>query len=148
MRCKACVAGAAELERLAAAQRQSAQDQPSAETLERCAQCARSLPHASFNRSQLSKGAEKQRCQECVAVTENTAVSEGEGIYAARLADARLAMQQAEASGTPREKLATASAFAAIEAEKVTGLKPVKMGSAVGRGRIGGRGLGRGRTHQ
>lgn len=146
MRCKSCAAGAAEAERLAAAQRQGATSPSAAQPLERCAQCARALPASSFNRSQLSKGADKQRCQECVALAEKAALSEGDERYAARLAAARAAMQHAEAAGTPRDKLATASAFAAIEAEKVTGLKPVKMGSAVGRGRVGGRGLGRGKS--
>lgn len=146
LRCKTCVAGAAEAERLAAAQRQGAAASSSEQPLERCAQCARSLPCSSFNRSQLSKGADKQRCQECVALAEKAAISDGDERYAARLAAARVAMQHADAAGTPREKLATASAFAAIEAERVTGLKPVKMGSAIGRGRVGGRGLGRGRS--
>eukprot|EP00965_Chrysotila_dentata_P211935 6186725-Pleurochrysis_carterae.AAC.6 len=47
---------------------------------------------------------------------------------------AQTAMQRAEASGSVAEKLATSAAHAALEAERVTGLKPVVLGRGRTRG--------------
>ncbi|KAG8470194.1 hypothetical protein KFE25_008615 [Diacronema lutheri] len=138
LRCVACVEAAAAVERQAAADKQrlaTADDAAGAEHV--CSACARSLPAAAFNRNQLSKGGEKQRCQTCVADAEQAAAADGAEKYAARLAAARQAMQRAEASGSAAEKVVAASAYSAIEAEKVTGLKPVVLGRGRARGRGG-----------
>ncbi|KAJ1619760.1 hypothetical protein T492DRAFT_1083288 [Pavlovales sp. CCMP2436] len=142
MRCKTCVEAAAAAERGAAAerQRQAPLTAVGDEDAVVCSACARAHAPAAFNRSQLSKGVDKQRCQECVANAEKNAAGESKGRYAARLAEAKLAMQEAEASGSALQKCATASAYAAMQAECVTGLKPIKLGAL-----RGGRGRGRGR---
>lgn len=53
-------------------------------------------------------------------------------------------VERAKASGNAQAILKAESVLSALEAEKVTGLKPVKMGR--GRGRSSGRGRGRGRS--
>ena len=137
-----------------------------------CSACKKSLPAAAFSRSNLSKGPGKQRCSECVAEAEKANVNAGDKAYNEKLAAAKAAAAKAEATGTAAEKLATSrervemgptggpqrdlsivtalstlppragSKVAAIEAERVTGLKPVVLGRG-GRGRHGGR-FGRG----
>jgi hypothetical protein len=52
-------------------------------------------------------------------------------------------VEEANASGNAQKIVVAESELAALEAEKVTGLKPVKMSAGRGRGR--GRGGGRGR---
>lgn len=143
LRCKACTEAAAAVQRSIAAEKQKLA--PTADAQKHvCSACSRELPFAAFNRNQLSKGPEKQRCQQCVAAAEAANLSEGEERYAARLDAAKQAMQRADASGSVAEKVLTASAYSAIQAEKVTGLKPVILGRGRGHGRHGGRGGGRG----
>lgn len=68
IRCKQCVEAEAAKERAAAAQRQASRTETTgaseSERLEyACSACGNSLPASSFNRTQLNKGPEKQRCQ-------------------------------------------------------------------------------------
>jgi hypothetical protein len=143
LRCKACVEAAAEAERRAAAEKQRLAAPTDDGSEHMCSACEKALPATAFNRSQLSKGPSKQRCQPCVAAAEKVAASASDEKYRQRLEDAQQAMVKAEKSGDVALKVSTASLFAAVEAEKVTGLKPVKLGAA-GRGRgRGGRGRGR-----
>ncbi len=90
----------------------------------------------------LSKGAGKQRCRECVEASEQAASSQGAVNQAAKIEEARRALQQAEIGGSAAATAGAAARLAALEAEKVTGLKPVILGRG-GRGR--GRGSWRGR---
>jgi len=146
IRCKTCVeeAAAAEREQAAKRQTQRAANEASADTAadeqHTCSVCQLGLPASAFNRSQLSKGAGKQRCQKCVATNEQEASAAVEERQKAALAEAKVAMQRAEASGSVAQKLATSATHAALEAERVTGLKPVVLG----RGRSRGRGSWRG----
>ena len=153
MRCKTCVDAAAEAERKAAAARQASAVAANAgsrgvlagegEPLEHvCSACKKSLPASAFNRTQLNKGAEKQRCQTCVSSAEKELNDTAEALRKAKLDEARQALKVTEATGSAAEKCAAAASLAALEAQAVTGLKPMVLGNGKGRGR--GRGRGRG----
>ena len=168
MKCKQCVEQAAADERAQAAARQKeraatdakSSDHPKAAgdaaaidisdgssgaqppQLHKCATCERELASDAFNRTQLSKGAGKQRCRECVEKSEQTSAQASTERHDAAIEEARKALQQAEISGTAAQTLAASSRLAALEAQKVTGLKPVVLGKG-GRGRGGGSWRGR-----
>ena len=161
LKCKKCVADAEAEERRVAKERaekkKSADDSGTANndgsneeeiSCVTCVACQKSLPTDSFNRNQLSKGEGKSRCRACVEkAVQQEAASSKEG-KEKKLEDAREAVRLAEKSGDVKEKLAAESKLAALEAEVVTGLKPVKLGRGRGRGGrwSGGRGSsGRGR---
>uniref|UniRef100_A0A7S0EW07 Stc1 domain-containing protein n=1 Tax=Phaeocystis antarctica TaxID=33657 RepID=A0A7S0EW07_9EUKA len=146
MKCKTCVEAAAQEERDVAATKTAAGgaavpagDGPSEG--HECSSCKNALPATAFSRSNLSKGPGKQRCSECVAEAEKAHVTAGDAALREKLAAAKTAAAKAEASGSVVEKLAAHSKVAAIEAQMVTGLKPVVLGRG-GRGR-GGRHGGR-----
>lgn len=90
----------------------------------RCGSCHQSLPHDSFNRNQLQKGAEKQRCRSCVQAAEQHEAARVSAAKPERIAAARAAVATAEASGSAAEILRATAALAALEAEAVTGIKP------------------------
>ena len=93
----------------------------------------------------LSKGAGKQRCRECVEAAEQAASGQGAANQAAAIEEARRALQQAEIGGSAAATAGAAARLAALEAQKVTGLKPVVLGrGGRGRGRGGGSWRGRG----
>lgn len=154
VRCKKCVESEAAAERKAAAERQAARTEStptssagtSSDMTEetQCSACSRQLPVASFNRTQLSKGAGKQRCRECVEAAEAEAAGSVAKAQDAALEEARKALQQAEISGNAASVLQASSKLAALEAQKVTGLKPMVLGRG-GRGRGRSRGGGKGR---
>ncbi len=145
LKCKQCVAAAEQIERENAAAKRK--DDDSSDETRKCAgKCAKVLPKASFNRNQYSKGDGKSRCRDCVEQSvkdesANQAKSREEKITAAKKK-----VEDAKRSGSAPQILAAESELAALEAEKVTGLKPIKLsaGRGRGRGRGGGRGRGRG----
>lgn len=143
IRCKMCVEAEAEAERKVAAERQAtskceASDEP-AQFL--CSSCSRSLPASAFNRTQLSKGVEKQRCQECVSSAEKEANAAALKSRQQKLEEAQRHARTMEATGSAAQRCMAAASVAALEAQAVTGLKPTILG---GKGR--GRGRGRGRA--
>lgn len=142
LRCKQCVAAEEQAERENAAKRKG-DDDNSNETRKCAGKCAQVLPKASFNRNQYSKGDGKSRCRECVEQSvkeesENQAKFKEEKITAARKK-----VEDAKRSGSAQQIIAAESELAALEAEKVTGLKPIKLSAGRGRGRGRGRGVGR-----
>jgi hypothetical protein len=147
--CKSCVDSKAEAERSAAAARQPVDGAGAASAggaegeHQPCAACSRSLSASLFNRTQLSKGPGKQRCRECVEAAEADAAKAGSASLQADIEEARVALQQAEVSGDAASRLKASSKLAALEGQKVTGLKPIVLGRGRGRGRGGGRGRGR-----
>ena len=162
LKCKNCVAAAAEAERKASASKQSATTNSSSSggggggggsgggsdgsELSECSVCKNQLPAASFNKTQLRKGPGKQRCMECVTAAEQAEHNASAERQKQNLADLRQQAKRAEATGGVVQKLLTASAECAAEAEAVTGLKPVILGRGrKGRGGSGGRGAARGR---
>ena len=152
--CKNCVSAKQEKERADAAARVAdagpketlaAGDDADAEHV--CSSCNVPRPASAYSRTQIMKGPTKQRCSECVAKAEAAATAAngaGGEAHQAKLKEARAAAAKAEASGSAAEKLKASSQVAALEAELVTGLKPIKLGSTRGRGR-GGSWRGRGR---
>ena len=109
-----------------------------------CASCKKSLAAEKFNRTQLvQKGPGKQRCRECVEKAEASTAGAAKEKQDAGIEEARKALKQAEIGGNAAATLVAASKLAALEGEKVTGLKPVVLGKGRGRGRGGGSWRGR-----
>lgn len=101
-----------------------------AEDADYCTSCERVLVSELFSRKMRTKPVEKRRCSNCVEGAEAD-----EAAARAEAADATGA-----APATPLSELQQLCAESAKQAEKVTGLKPVRGGSFAGRG-----GKGRGR---
>jgi len=154
--CKDCVEAVAAAERAAASAKSAAlAPAPSGGAVGEaapdpvCSVCATAKAAFNFTGAQIKKGPGKQRCSECVAAAEAAASSEVGDRWEARYKDAKDAARKAEAAGTPVEKVRAHSLVAAIEAEKVTGLKPVVLGRGGrrrGSWRGGGGARGRGRA--
>ena len=144
LKCKLCVAASEQAEREKAAARKGPV-QKSDETRKCAGKCGQMLSETFFNRNQWSKGDGKSRCRECVEQSlkeesENQAKSKDD-----KIANARKKAEEAKATGNAQKIVAAESELAALEAEKVTGLKPVKLSTGSGRGRSRGGGSGRGR---
>lgn len=77
-----------------------------------------------------------------MAASEHEAAATAQARQKAMLADAKTAMQRAEACGSVAEKLATSAAHSALEAQRVTGLRPMVLGRGRGRGSWRGRSRG------
>lgn len=149
LKCKQCVAKVEADERKAAAERNNikavAKDGSSEGASEKriCSSCSKNLDQSSYNRNQWSKGEGKSRCRTCVEQSLKDEADEQSKSKQDQIAQAKARVEKANASGNAAEILKAESALAALEAEKVTGLRPVKLGRG-GRGRGRGRG-GRGR---
>ena len=165
LKCKQCVAAAEAAERKAAQDRAEAKAKAAGagagvgssagaakndgDAPVTCAACSKSLPPSSYNRNQLSKPPGKARCRSCV---EEAVAKEAEGVASSkkeRLEKAQKDLEDAKRRGDTKAIIAAESVVAALEAEVVTGLKPVVLGRGSGRGGRwssgrGGRGRGRG----
>ncbi len=119
----------------------STQNQKEDIILHLCSACLQSLATDSFNKNQLNKGVGRQRCKHCVLLAEAATSNAIEEEKAKRFAQAEERLRIAEESKNVSEILAATSALAALEAQAVTGMKPIIMG---GRGGKGGKGRGRG----
>jgi len=145
LKCKNCQAASQQEEMQKAASK--AHDADSTET-RICATCKTSKSAGEYNRNQWNNKPEgKARCRQCVekAVADETNSASASKEDAFR--KAREAVDKARASGHAGAILKAESVLSALEAEKVTGLKPVNMSSGRGRkGRgTGGRFASRGR---
>lgn len=138
LRCKACVADVEETERNEAAAKRAVMLTVSNET-RACAKCKESLGSIAFNRNQWSKGEEKSKCRSCVEKIIVGEELQKKQSYETKLANALASVEKAKCSGNTISLLKAESERAAIEAEKVTGLKPVRMN-------LGRRGRGRSTT--
>jgi hypothetical protein len=150
--CKRCVQEAEATERAEAAARRSRQEGMAAsnpapisaeiqEDSRPCADCGCVLGSEAYNRNQWNKGAGKSRCRDCVERSvAGEAVRSAESKQRA-IDEAQRAAQVARESGNALAAVQAESALAALEAEKVTGLKPQTLGGR-GRSRGGGRGGG------
>lgn len=107
--------------------------------------CGKDLPQSSFNRNQWSKGEGKSRCCDCVEQAVKTEATQQAKSKEDKIALAKQKVEEANKSGDPVKILAAESMMAALQAELVTGLKPVKLSSRRGRGRGSARGSGGGR---
>lgn len=143
MKCKKCVAEAEEKERKEAAASKPTCSVASDET-RACAKCKQELTASAFNRNQWNKGEGKSKCKPCVEQSLSEEATQQEQSKKDAIQKARDDVERAKATGNASEILKAESVLSALEAEKVTGLKPVKMGRGRGRGRTGsGRGRGR-----
>lgn len=110
--------------------------------------CQKILPKDSYNRNQWAKPEGKSRCRGCVERAIQEEAAQQKTAKDDKLENARKKVQDFKSSkkATPQEILAAESELAAMEAQKVTGLAPIRLGGR-GRGmRSYGRGLGRGRS--
>ena len=161
MRCKQCTAKQEQEKRAAKAGTTSSNNNEDSndndnETRTCAGPCHRVLKKDAYNRNQWSKPVGKSRCRECVekAIQEESNQqknSKDDKIESLRKKIANLRLSK---TSTPQQIVAAESELAAIEAEKVTGLKPIRLGGrgrgrgarsryGAGRGRGAGRGGGR-----
>jgi hypothetical protein len=155
LKCKSCVLAAEQAERdQAAARRQTQQssatpdgdDDANEEESRMCAgKCGKLLAKSVFNRNQWSKGETKSRCRECVEQAVQDESAQQQKSKDDKIAAARRKVVEANATGNAQKMVVAESELAALEAEQVTGLKPVKLSTGRGRGRSRGAGRGRGR---
>lgn len=143
LKCKNCVSQAERNEReAAAAKRQQTQTQEttlSNDERRTCPSCLNELAQSEYNRNQWSKGKGKSRCRSCVEQALKDDAAQQSKIMQEQLARAKEDMEKANASGNALQVLKAESVLAALEAEKVTGLKPIKMArGGRGHGRSGG----------
>jgi hypothetical protein len=136
LKCKQCTSAQEKKERQAAAAKASSTDNQSNEEPITCAACEQLLPVSNFNMNQLSKkyGA---RCRHCVEKSILAEEQSRKSIRQSTLDEVKRKIK--DLKGDVREKLKYKSQLSALEAEHVTGLKPVFMG----RGRGSWRGRGR-----
>lgn len=135
---------------MAAAKRAASTDASTESTETRvCVICTKDLEYGAYNKNQWNKGEGKSKCRSCVEKALTDEASQQKASKEEKLLEARRQVKLATESGNQQAILKAESVLAALEAEKVTGLKPVRMGrGGRGRGRGGGRGLrtsGRGR---
>ena len=144
LKCKQCVAADEQTERENAAKRKG-DDDNSDETRKCAGKCSQVLPKASFNRNKYSKGEGKSRCRDCVEQSVKDESANQQKSKEEKITAARKKVEDAKRSGKAHLILAAESELAALEAEKVTGLKPIKLSAGRGRGRGSGGSRGRGR---
>lgn len=151
LRCKLCVAESERLERDASAKKKAASSSSEKEESRKCGTCDKVLPQSAFNRNQWSKGEGKSRCRQCVEESIQKDAQNQNQSKTDQIAAVKQKVEQARKSGSASAILAAESELAAFEAEKVTGLKPVRMTAGRGgsgkkqpgiRGGTGGHGRG------
>ena len=146
LRCKHCVAWAEQREReAAAAKRQdaTAADASNISEMRVCASCQTSKSATEYNKNEWNKGEGVGRCRACVERSVADEKTASEAAKSAKLEAAAADVQKAKASGNAAAILKAESVLSALQAEKVTGLKPVRMNRGGG-GRRSARGRGRG----
>ena len=152
LKCMECVSVAEQAEREQAQARRNQKSSVSERTdlndeeRRKCAgSCGKDLPQSSFNRNQWSKGDGKSRCCDCVELAVKEEATQQAKSKEDKIAVAKQKVEEANKSRDSVKILAAESMLAALQAEKVTGLKPVKLSSGRGRGRGSARGSGGGR---
>lgn len=154
LKCKNCVAEQESKEReLAAAKMQSVDnetfDENQASNPVECASCKKQLSSSFYNKSQLSKGEGKARCRSCVEEAIANEAKQLKGAREQKIEEAKERVRIATERGNIAAKVKAEAELSALEAETVTGLKPVVLGRGkIGRGFSSGRGgrlLGRSR---
>ena len=141
LKCNKCTSELEERERSEAVSKRktaSASCDGGESTRAACASCKTVLPIDNFNRNQLAKK-EKARCRSCVEQSIQDEERTRESSKQGKVDEIKRKINEAETKGDVQERLKWESQLSALEAEHVTGLKPIVMGR--GRGR---RGRGRG----
>ena len=155
LKCKQCVQQAEENERKVAAEKRHAQgstDQDpqngeqqkevEEDSTRECSNCKVIKPYSEYNRNQWNKGETKSRCRVCVEQSIQDETNQQTQLKESKLHQAKLNVEKAQQSGNVQAILKAESELSSLEAELVTGLKPIKLSSSGrgGRGRGGGRG--------
>lgn len=156
IKCKQCVAALEQAERDKAAARRkkeeetknttnntSTNEEGSTEKRQCAGKCDSLLPKSAYNKNQWMKGEKKSRCRKCVEQSIQDETSSQTKNKQDKITAAKLKVQEANKSKDAKLIAAAESELAALEAEKVTGLKPIKLSVGMGRKRRGGRGRGR-----
>jgi len=129
LKCKQCTKAQEEKERQAAAlKKPSNSSGPPSEPVT----C--SLDPSFFNRNQLSKGS-SARCRSCVEKAIQKEESDRKSRKVTQMTEIRRKISEMDAKGDTWSKVRYESELSALEAEHVTGLKPISMKSGRGRGR-------------
>ena len=155
LKCKQCVQKAeAEERQRAAAKREAANasgiqstashSDDTTNSSRKCTECKKDQPFGAYNKNQWNKGEGKSKCRACVERLLDEEAKHQSTAKGEKLKAAKEKVRQAKESGNSAAILRAESELSALEAEQVTGLKPVKLGRGGGRGR-GGRSGGRGR---
>ena len=145
LKCKQCTSTQEASERLAAASKAASNNIKASEDPITCTSCKQSLPIANFNKSQLSKR-DNVRCRICVEKSIQDEEQSRKASKQSEIEEVKQKIREADAKGNVKEKMKYESQLSALEAEHVTGLKPVVMGRGRGRSSLrGGRGKGRAR---
>ncbi len=113
---------------------------PETKQLRTCAACQASLDNVAYNRNQWNKGEGKSKCRTCVEQqieeeSQGQVQTKAEAIAAVQFKSQQLQeQQQQQSSGTSSAKaiLQAESELAALQAQQVTGLKPIRLGSRGG----------------
>ena len=135
LKCKTCVL-AAEAEERDNAKSRKHTGGVDADESRRCLKCSKVLSRNEFNKNQWNKGEGKSRCRTCVEEALREEATHQSISKEAKILEARLKVEEAKKNGKSTQiLLAAESHLAALEANIVTGLKPVKM--SAGRGRKG-----------
>ena len=157
LRCKDCTAKEEQRKRATAANISNVDDDCNEKSEKRmCAgPCHKILSRDAYNRNQWSKPEGKSRCRECVERSIQEESAQHKTSNESKIEKARNKVKHLKLSktATVQEIVAAESELASIEAEKVTGLKPIRLGGrgagrkryGRGGGRVGHRGVsGRG----
>ena len=151
IKCKQCVAAVEQAERDKAAARRkkeeesnntSTNEEGNAEKRQCAGKCDSLLPKSAYNKNQWMKGENKSRCRKCVEQSIQDETSSQTKNKQDKITAAKLKVEEANKSKDAKLIAAAESELAALEAEKVTGLKPIKLSVGMGRKRRGGRGRG------
>lgn len=147
LKCKICIEQAQAQERSAAAAKKQAtanQDDAAKDGVScwrTCAICQKALPQSSYNNNQWRNKKEgESKCRSCV---EKSLADEQAVLRTQKEVDMQEANHAVKVARSPQEKLVAESRLSALQAQRVTGLKPVQMGrgrSRTGRGGRGGHG--------
>lgn len=161
LKCKQCVQQTEEHERKLAAEKRggcgekgtTAQDPQKGEqqqeeedsTTRECSNCKIMKKYSEYNRNQWNKDETKSRCRVCVEQSIQNESNQQTQLKENKLQQAKENVLQAQQSGNVQAILKAESELSALEAELVTGLKPIKLStSSSSSGRGGGRGKARG----
>ena len=143
LKCIQCVESAQAAEREAAYSNKK-EKKAEGEQKRVCVACQKLMDSSAYNRNQWSKGEGKSRCRACVEKAIQEDASKTKDAKEQKIKQAKEAVEKAKKSRDTKAILEAESVLSSLEAEKVTGLKPVRMSR--GRGRAGsGGGRGRGR---
>jgi hypothetical protein len=159
LKCKSCTAAQEERERLAAAAKQASRASAAVTTTLSsseiggaeqdvvlnimCCSCKKSLSASDFNRNQLAKR-DKARCRNCVQKSIDEEEQNRNSCREQKIHDLQEKLELMNVKGDIKGRLKYESELSALEAEHVTGLKPMVLGKG-GRGSWRRRTAGRGR---